>query len=692
MIPKGQNLFIEMKRIILFLVAFLLVVLSFANDTAKCTIKNENDLCKRRIPLSCEWDFYWNNFLSSEDIEKNKNGFSPLKIKIPSYWSSYSLNGKKLNGSGYGTYHLELILPHNFREPLGLHLPGVDVAFRLFINGELNAECGVPGKNKSEEVPFYKPQIFKFIPESDTVKILIQVSNFNHRRGGIWKVPLISEYKFLEQKENMDNLLEMFTLGILFSFGLFYLIFSFFNRREKAIFYLALCFLFVFLRGICSNLIPISFISDIRWDWIIRLEYIGIFGGIMCGVWGFYFILPVKVVEKVIIVLTLISLIVVIAILTLPVNIFSYSLFIFYIVLSVCFIIFIIQSIRLLKIRKTISILYLFGFIMLLAGAVHDSFVSDSRVFLFDFYILPYVFMFFILTQSFEFFRRFVEIYEKDKQLSEELAVLNTELEEKVKKRTNQLNEKNEIIENQNYTLQKELALKNRVFAIIGHDLRSPLSNIIQGIEIFSEKNIPFETKETIAKKLGVTAYSLSMLVENLLSWGLSQNDQFKINIRSNNLSKCITQVITYFESTLANKDIRLINNSEKECFAFFDEVSAMIIVRNLIANAIKFSAKGSEIVVETQRIENNKVLVSVKDSGVGMSSDIVDKILRGEGVASTPGTNNEKGTGLGLLLCKELIELNKGKLFIESESGKGSILSFTLPLSSNMKNEELDS
>lgn len=681
-----------MKKFFLFLIAFLLVALSFADNTARSIIKNENDLFKRRIPLSCEWDFYWNNFLSSEEIEKNKTDYLPTKIKVPSYWSSYPLNGNKFNGCGFGTYYLELILPHNFREPLGFHFPGVDVAYKLFINGKLTAECGVPGMNKSEEVPFYKPQIIKYIPESDTVKILIHVSNFNHRRGGIWKVPLFSEYKFLEKKENMDNLLEMFTLGILFSFGLFYLIFSFYNRRERAIFYLALCFLFVFLRGICSNLIPISFITNIKWDWIIRLEYIGIFWGVICGVWGFYFISPIKYTKKVIIALTIISSIITIAILTLPVTLFSFSIYLFYFILGISFVIFIIQTIHLFQKKKVISFLYLFGFIMLFIGALHDSFVSDSKVVLFDFYILPYVFLFFILTQSFEFFRRFVEIFENDKKLSEELAILNSELEEKVTKRTNQLNEKNEIIENQNIILQRDIALKNKIFAIIGHDLRSPLSSIIQGIEIFSEKNIPFETKETIAKKLGVTAYSLSMLVENLLSWGLSQNDQFKINLKTNNLTKCILLVINHFESILNNKDITLSNKSEEDCFAFFDEVSVMIIVRNLIANAIKFSDRGSEIIIETKRFENNGVLVIVKDSGLGMSKETVNKILSGEGIVSTPGTNNEKGTGLGLILCKELIVMNKGKLQIESELGKGSIISFTLPISLEIKNEEFDS
>lgn len=677
-----------MKRITLLLIAFLLVIFSYADNRAVFKIENANDLNKKRIPLSCEWDFYWSNFLSSDDIDNIKEGYTPVKVKIPSYWSSYSLDGQNFSGSGYGTYHLELILPHNFREPLGMHLPGVDVAYKLFVDGKLIKECGVIGKNKREEEPYYNPLIIKFVPESDTLKILVQVSNFNHRRGGIWKVPLISEYKYLERKENIDNILEMFTLGILFSFGIFYLIFSFYNRREKAIFFLALCFLFVFLRGICSNLIPISLISNIRWDWIIRLEYIGIFGGIICGVWGFYHILPIKFIKKTIIVLTLISVMTILGILTLPVNIFSYSMYIFYIVLSVSFLVFLIQTFKLLKIRRAISILYLSGFVMLLGGAFHDSFVSDSRVFLFDFYILPYVFLFFILTQSFEFFRRFVEMSEKDKQLSEELSVLNAELEEKVKSRTNQLNEKNKIIEKQNITLHKEVTLKNKIFAIIGHDLRSPLSNIIQGLDIFSDKSIPIETKETIAKKLGVTAYSLSMLVENLLSWGLSRNDQFKINLKTNNLSKCILQVINYFESTLANKDIKLINKSEEDFFAFFDEVSVMIIVRNLLANAVKFSSEGSEIIVTTQLVGDNEILIRVKDSGEGMSSDTIEKILKGEGIVSTPGTNNEKGTGLGLILCKELIELNNGEFFIESEPGKGSVFSFTLPGSSKISNE----
>ncbi len=233
----------------------------------------------------------------------------------------------------------------------------------------------------------------------------------------------------------------------------------------------------------------------------------------------------------------------------------------------------------------------------------------------------------------------------------------------------------------------KELnAMKDKLFSVIAHDLRSPVSGQKALTELILEQYddlSDFKRKELLAS-LSESSTALFNLLHNLLEWSKSQSGKITANRKKIDLSTEFAPLFKELEIQAAQKKIKLKNNIPEYCIAFADPNMTETILRNLISNAIKFThEKGRIEINDGQTTINGKNYrrVSVTDNGTGISEERINDIFMPEKNNSTTGTANEKGTGLGLLLCKEFIELQGGKIFVESTPGKGSTFSFTLPL-----------
>ncbi len=230
--------------------------------------------------------------------------------------------------------------------------------------------------------------------------------------------------------------------------------------------------------------------------------------------------------------------------------------------------------------------------------------------------------------------------------------------------------------------LEEENANKDKFFSIISHDLKAPFGALL-GIaqlleEDFDEMTDP-ERKEMIhvARK---SANNIYELLEGLLEWSRAKTGRMEFTPSIINLHETSLHVIQVLEQNAKNKNIRILNNLGNNSSAYIDEKMYRTVLRNLIANAIKFTAKGGEINISS-KIKKGQIEISVSDNGIGMTSEETNKLFRIEIHHTTLGTENESGTGVGLILCKELVEKNKGKIWVESEFGNGSIFKFTLPV-----------
>jgi signal transduction histidine kinase len=225
-------------------------------------------------------------------------------------------------------------------------------------------------------------------------------------------------------------------------------------------------------------------------------------------------------------------------------------------------------------------------------------------------------------------------------------------------------------------------ATKDKFFSIIAHDLRSPFAGIICLTELLIEKmqKKDFSGTEDFALLIHNSSQSAMDLITNLTVWSRFQTGRMVFNPEEADITTIINEEAKLLNSSAVQKSITINLNAPLKLNVQIDKYMTSTIIRNLISNSIKFSNPGSEILVSA--IPNSsEVVIEVKDSGVGIKNDQIDKLFRIETSFSTYGTQKEEGTGLGLILCKEFVSKHGGEIWVESEVGKGSRFKFTLPL-----------
>ena len=239
-------------------------------------------------------------------------------------------------------------------------------------------------------------------------------------------------------------------------------------------------------------------------------------------------------------------------------------------------------------------------------------------------------------------------------------------------KKLNELNEELNLLN----------ATKDKFFSIIAHDLRNPFGSVlaISSLLAMKARVYPLEKVESFAKNLNLASQQAFDLLENLLEWSRIQTGKLRPYPIVFLPSEVINQALALCEHTAKQKNIDLSTEEITDISVFADREMVSTVVRNLIANALKFTEHNGKISISTS-IQNSMMVFSVADTGVGIESSLLDKLFRIDAMLSAPGTDGEKGTGLGLILCKEFINCNSGEIWAESVVGKGSRFSFSIPL-----------
>lgn len=228
----------------------------------------------------------------------------------------------------------------------------------------------------------------------------------------------------------------------------------------------------------------------------------------------------------------------------------------------------------------------------------------------------------------------------------------------------------------------KELNMqKDKFFSIIAHDLKTPFQGFLGYTKLLNEEFDNLHTNEIkeLTRVLKDSAETLYKLLENLLEWSRLQRGLTEFIPMELNLSNIVMMNFDIMNNPARHKDIRLYCDIPTNEFIFADPNMLNTILRNLISNAIKFTPIGGTISVSMGEPVGDRITVSVSDTGIGMNEETRLKLFQNDKHITTKGTNNESGTGLGLILCKELIEKDGGSIWVDSESGKGSTFSFTL-------------
>lgn len=641
------------------------------------------------VTLNGEWEFYWNRMLYPNDFKGGKKPVPDIYGIVPSYWTDYSgKDGEKFEKYGFATYRLIIILPVNVSKRLSFDIPVFDSSYDLWINDSLFYSNGQPGKSEESTIPAYSPGFKRFTPAGDTIGLIINVANFHHRRGGFWLPMMLGTFNEIQKSTARTWAGDYATMSVLVGFALFFLIFFALYPKDRIMAFFSLALIGMALRPLFTSHYLIYDLVSLSWLWTVRLEYICLFIVMFGWVWFFDSLYPSRFIRFVSILITALFSAALIITVFLPVRVFSYTTWAVYPAILVLMIFALIKSFSGILKKNRIDGFYFAAFLLLTAGAVHDILVSMGKSSSPVGYVMSFVLVLFIFFQAVLLLYKWVKAYYEKERLQKQLEFLNRNLEEMISSRTQELKSRNEEIEKQNARialqnkqLSETIHLKNRIFSVIAHDLRSPVVNILYMLNLLKEEEYK-EKYDTFANSSIQYAQLVINLLENMLVWGRGQEEKIKFSPAEHDLASIILTNLSIFKETSDRKDISVNFTQKGNSVAYFDKDLMDIVIRNLLSNAVKYTHRGGRIsiLLKDNSNEDKGVMIRICDNGIGIPLTKQKYLFTSTEMESAPGTENEKGTGLGLKLCQELIGINKGTINVESKEGEGTCFIITLP------------
>ena len=645
-----------------------------------------------RIKLNGEWALFWNELITSSVIEQSDVSFKSGIVNVPDYWQHYQIEGEPLSRTGYGTFAKQLIFAKSLvGESMSLKMPIFNSSYNVFINDELVCSSGLVGTAKDESEPGSRTETIDFIAE-ESVTIVIQIANFHQSRGGFCGNVFLGYSENISNTQFYRDLFSGSASILMLAFILILLYYFYLFPKRLGVFWLSLMILGVLIEDIGTSSSMAHPLLNFPWDTLLRLKLSGIVLLLVSASFCFDFYFPSQLMKRMNRWLIPISIIYCCLIWILEPLLFDSSVYWLYLHAVIIFGV-IFKAIASQKTNYSVnSSLFSISMVIIFCGAVNDILVFEAHPVIFNGYILKYCFVIFAITVIRMIMKMSASNFNSNVRLKDELAGLNRGLELQVAERTQELYlqkqeaiRQNEIITGINKELEANLAFKHRIFSVIGHDLRGHSGSLMQIVEVLKDKSTREEVKIKLRKNLFELPQQIFTIVDNLLYWGRSQNNELTVTPEQINISEKMSEVIKLFSIFLDNKKIKTSVNIEENRLVYVDESHLNIILRNLFCNAIKFTNEGGSIVVNVLKNHNEYLRIEVQDTGVGMDKKQVCSILsNNNSVESSRGTGQEKGTGIGLQLCRDLIALNRGEFGISSKINEGSVFWFTLPLCSN--------
>jgi signal transduction histidine kinase len=258
---------------------------------------------------------------------------------------------------------------------------------------------------------------------------------------------------------------------------------------------------------------------------------------------------------------------------------------------------------------------------------------------------------------------------------SKEISTINKTLENV----NEELRVQNDLTIRQNAELERINSVKNKFFSIVSHDLRSPIATLKMLFSTYFDGHLTHEEMNVLLKKLEENIFNTADLLDNLLEWSKSQLEGMIVKPEIVPLDRIVSRNLKILNAQILEKKLQIENNISEKDTAFADRNMINVVIRNIISNSIKFCNEGDAIRISSE-IKGYSILISVQDTGIGIEEEDHEKIFQLEH-SITKGTSGEKGHHIGLVLCKDMVEQNKGRIWFESKVGVGTTFFIELPL-----------
>ena len=433
------------------------------------------------------------------------------------------------------------------------------------------------------------------------------------------------------------------TIGVLFFFIFFFFIFWLFTRKELMMLFFAITALGILIRSVNTGLYFSNSFVETSWTWQIRMEYLGTYLAHIFGMIFLHQVFPKSYMKWPVRINTGLFSLGIISLFLLPVDVFSYEMLFFQPILILFLAHYLIVSLIGLIRGRVMDAIFFVSMAFFLYTLINDILLANSAGAVYSNYFSQISFQLFIFAMAVLIILQWVSNYQ-----------------ERLK-------------------LESSLRFKNKVLSVVAHDLKNPVASIAQFSDLLVNKP-EVAGKEQFTRSLQQSAQAAVTLLDNLLYWGRSQEDRLKISPVPFNVEELVREVYSLYSHMAAQKEINFEVESPKNLEAFADRSLVNIVVRNLVSNALKFTPKKGKVLLQVSRA-GNEVIFRISDTGVGMEKETLKSLMEFGHLDSSPGTDREIGTGLGLQLATDLVKKNRGVLHVESTPGEGSVFTFTLPI-----------
>lgn len=599
------------------------------------------------VKLNGEWEFYWHQLISPDEFDPSITALGRDYLVLPHKWNNLELNGKKLSGEGYATFRLSVRLPES-SQTLAIKAIDMATAYRLWVNDKLLLQNGVVGTSREEMEPQYLPMVGSFKPETREIQLVLQVSNFVHRKGGVWTYLELGTERDIAYKRIIQIAIEVFLFGSLLIMGLYHLSLYLIRPKDPSPLYFGCLSITIGFRSILVGERFLIFVfPDMHWEIFQKLEYLTFYVSIPLFLLFLGSLFPEvskRVVRATVIITSLFSLTTILF----PIRIHSYGMPFMQIAVVPLFLYTIYATIQATRNQREGATWILAGTGFLFVTVAYEMLAVNELVPLI--YLSPAGFFFFIFAQSLMLSRRLANAFTAVETMSEELSRLDK--------------------------------LKDEFLANTSHELRTPL-NGINGLAESLIDGAAGPLNQNQVENLRLIASSgkrLSTLVNDILDFSKLKNRDLNLRKRPVDLYSVADIVITLSRHIWQSKGLEVKNRISPDMPPVFaDENRLEQILHNLVGNAIKFSESGT-ITLEAF-IDDQTVYISVTDEGIGIPYEKLDDVFKSFEQLDGSVERKYGGTGLGLAVTKSLVELHGGTIWVESLQHEGSRFSFTLPL-----------
>lgn len=595
----------------------------------------------KEIALDGKWTFYWQQLLDPE-IPEGVNG---VLVNFPFKWNGATINGRKLPAFGYATYTLTVLLP-KVTEPLRLAMPDVYSSYRLYINGVQAAINGQVSTSAKGFVPYWQYKAIDIPKYTDTLKIVLQIANFVHSKGGIAKSLTLGKKGMIELDRRRAEAIDLLLTGCLFMGGIFFLGLYLLGNRDKAILLFSLYSIIYCYRIIgIDNYVLHTILPNISWYITVRLEYTSLFLGI--GLFGLYtrYLYPEDVNKVIVNSINGTCFVFAAASLCLAPVYFTLLINPFLVVMLFCLIY--IPYVYMQAYKKGRP-----GSIYALSSAF--SLMSIFGISLFHYWaIIPQLqLLSFCLYISFFFLQSLV--------LSHRVSF---------------------ILKRAGEQAQQGLKAKSEFLSTMSHEIRTPLNSVI-GMSHLLLKNNPRQDQIEQLDVMLFSANNLLAIVNDILDYNKIEAGKISFEHIEMDIAAIVRNITTGLQSAAQDKGISLKLHISKalQSKLLGDPTRLSQVITNLVHNAIKFTQVGYvEVAIDViaQTAQNITLNIQVKDTGIGISKEKQLLIFERFTQADSSTSRGFGGTGLGLAICKRILELQNSSLQLISETDKGSTFFF---------------